>query len=321
MSVRDYSVVICVYTEDRWSQICAAIQSLRDQRLPCTEIIVVVDYNRPLYERLLAAMPDVTVVQNTDTKGLSGARNTGVALAGGDIIAFLDDDATAHPDWLKIIEDTYNDPAITGVGGLTIPNWQTARPWWMPEEFYWVVGCNYLGMPPSGAAVRNLLGGNMSFRREVFDIVDGFQTGIGRTANKRPLGCEETEFCIRLAQRSPDAVLVMDHRVRIWHFVSDKRCRFSYFLSRCYAEGISKAQVTARVGSGDGLANERRYVTRTLPLGVLTGIADLFRGHPAGLGRAGAIIVGLGTTAVGYIGARLYAPKAKSDQAPQLQTT
>ena len=124
-------------------------------------------------------------------------RNTGAALARGEIIAFLDDDATAHQDWLKFMDDTYANPAVTGVGGLTLPNWQTARPWWMPEEFDWVVGCNYLGMPPSGAPVRNLLGGNMSFRREVFDIVDGFQAGIGRSASKRPLGCEETEFCIQ----------------------------------------------------------------------------------------------------------------------------
>jgi hypothetical protein len=161
----------------------------------------------------------------------------------------------------------------------------------------------------------------MSFRREVFDIVEGFQAGIGRSASKRPLGCEETEFCIRLAQRSPATVLIMDHRSVIYHFVSDKRCRFSYFLSRCYAEGISKAQVTANVGSGDGLANERAYVTRTLPLGVLRGVADLFRGHPEGLGRAGAIIAGLGMTAAGYIGAKLGAVTAKPGRAPRLQTT
>ncbi len=69
----------------------------------------------------------------------------------------------------------------------------------MPEEFYWVVSANYRGMPPSGAHVRNLLGGNMSFRREQFDVVGGFRSDIGRGAGKRPLGCEETEFCIRLS--------------------------------------------------------------------------------------------------------------------------
>jgi len=125
-----------------------------------------------------------------------------------------------------------------------------------------VVGCNYRGMPPSGAPVRNLLGANMSFRREVFGLVDGFQTGIGRTANKRPLGGEETVFCIRLSQRSPGSLLVMEHRAKVWHFVSDSRCRFSYFLSRCDAEGISKAQVTASVGRGDGLSGWNAPIPR-----------------------------------------------------------
>ena len=320
MSVRSYSVVICVYTEDRWDQICASVESVRTQSLACSELIVVVDYNPALFEKLSATMPDVTVVENTNDKGLSGARNTGAALAKGTIIAFLDDDATAHQDWLKFMDDSYSDAAITGVGGLTLPNWQSSRPRWMPEEFYWVIGCNYLGMPPSGAPVRNLLGGNMSFRREVFAINDGFQSGIGRSASKRPLGCEETEFCIRLTQRSPETVLVMDHRAKVWHFVSDKRCRFSYFLSRCYAEGISKAQVTANVGSGDGLSNERSYATRTLPLGVARGVIDVFRGQPSGLGRAGAIIVGLVMTAIGYIGNKLNVASSKRGRAHQLQT-
>jgi glucosyl-dolichyl phosphate glucuronosyltransferase len=305
MQVNDFSVVICVYTEDRWNHICEAVESVRTQSSPCSEIIVVVDYNLSLYQRLIAAMPDVAVVENGDAKGLSGARNTGVSQARGEIVAFLDDDAKAHPDWLKFISDAYADPAVVGVGGLTLPRWQTARPPWLPEEFYWVVGCNYLGMPPAGTPVRNLRGANMSFRREVFDLVEsGFATGIGRTAT-RPLGCEETEFCIRLAQRSPASTLVMDHRATIWHYVPDSRCRLSYFLSRCYAEGISKAQVTANVGSGAGLSAERVYLLRTLPLGVLRGVVDLFRGKPAGLGRAFAIIAGLCVTAVGYLSGKL----------------
>jgi GT2 family glycosyltransferase len=297
------SVVICVYTEDRWDQIIAAVYSVRAQTLPAAETIIVVDHNPALYKRLVAAMPDVTVVENGEAQGLSGGRNTGAVLAKGQIIAFLDDDATAHADWLKYLAQAYANPAVTGVGGLTLPNWQAVRPRWMPEEFYWVFGCNYRGMPPSGAPVRNLLGANMSFRREVFELVDGFQTDIGRTADKRPLGCEETLFCIQLGQLAPGSLLVTEHRAKVWHFVSDSRCRFSYFLSRCYAEGISKAQVTASVGSGDGLSSERSFATRTLPLGVARGIADLFRGDPGGLGRAGAIIIGLGVTTAGYLGA------------------
>lgn len=301
MSALRFSVVICAYTEERLEQIAVAIDSLRAQSRSGAEIILVVDHNPALYKRLIAMMPDVTVVENREDRGLSGARNTGAALARGEVIAFLDDDATAHPDWLKYLDEAYANPAVTGVGGLTLPRWQTGRPGWFPAEFYWVVGCNYLGMPASGQWVRNLLGANMSFRREAFDLVGGFRTGIGRTANGRPLGCEETEFCIRLGQLSPESVLTMEHKAVAWHFVPDSRCRFSYFVSRCFAEGMSKAQVTATVGSGDGLSAERSYTTRTLPMGAAKGVADLLRGDLGGLGRAAAIVVGLSVTAAGYI--------------------
>lgn len=301
MRNHSFSVVICVYTEDRWDQICAAVDSVRTQSLPNAELILVVDHNPALYKRIVTTLPDVTVAENREAQGLSGARNTGAALAQGEIIAFLDDDAVAHPDWLKFLDDTYANPAVIGAGGLTLPRWQTTRPSWLPTEFDWVIGCNYTGMPESGRPLRNLLGANMSFRREAFELAEGFRTGIGRIAGKRPLGCEETEFCIRLGQRSPGSLLVMEHCAQVWHWVPDSRCRFSYFMSRCYAEGISKAQVTSEVGQGDGLSNERRYVTRTLPLGVAKGVADLLRGDFGGLGRSAAIVIGLSLTVAGYI--------------------
>jgi glycosyltransferase involved in cell wall biosynthesis len=317
MRANDVSVVICAYTEDRWDQICAAVDSVCAQSLPSVEIILVIDHNSALFERATACMTNVTVVANEQAKGLSGARNTGAARARGEIIAFLDDDAVADEDWLKFLVEPYENPRIAGVGGLTLPRWQTARPAWLPEEFYWVIGCNYTGMAPSGAPVRNLIGANMSFRRDMLRLVDGgFASGIGRTSTGRPLGCEETEFCIRLAQRTPGSLMTMEHRAKIWHFVSDSRCTFRYFVSRCFAEGISKAQVAASVGSGDGLSAERKYTTRTLPLGVLRGAADFFRGHVLGIARAAAIITGLGATVIGYAWRKLERPSLPGRKQP-----
>jgi len=299
-SARSISVVICAHTDKRWHETCAAVESVRAQSLPCLEIILVVDHNPALQAALAAELPDVIVTANREARGLSGGKNTGVAIARGDIVAFLDDDAVADQDWLKYFADSYSDPAVMGVGGRTLPNWQAPRPGWFPEEFAWVVGCTYRGMPEVRAPVRNLLGGNASFRREAFEIAGGFQNGIGRSAGKRPLGCEETEFCIRVSQRSPESVFLFDNRSVIWHLVTPERCRFSYFRSRCYAEGLSKALVTASVGAADGLATERRYTTRVLPLGVAHGVADAVHGDLPGLGRAGAIVAGVTTTAAGY---------------------
>jgi glucosyl-dolichyl phosphate glucuronosyltransferase len=294
------SVIICAYTEKRWDQTLAAVESVRLQSRESLEIILVVDHNRALRDRFAGALPDVILLENAEAQGLSGARNTGIAIARGDVIAFLDDDAIAEPDWLKFLADCYEDPAVAGVGGLTMPLWETERPPWFPEEFDWVIGCAYRGMPRSRMPVRNILGGNASYRREVFRLVGGFSTTMGRSSDKRPMGCEETELCIRITQRRPDMVILFENRAMISHWIPAARCRLSYFTSRCYAEGLSKAFVAASVGAQDALSSERRYATRTLPTGIARGLAATINGDRWGLARAGVIIIGLAVATAGY---------------------
>jgi glucosyl-dolichyl phosphate glucuronosyltransferase len=292
------SVVICAYTEDRWDDVLAAVASVRSQSRPAEEIIVVVDHNPALLGRLRPALPDVKVIPNSGYQGLSGGKNTGVSAARGDVVAFLDDDAMAEAEWLSVLAAGYDDPAVAGVGGLTLPLWGGDVPRWFPEEFAWVVGCTYRGMVKG--PIRNLMGGNASFRRAVFDVAGGFRSGIGRAAGTRPLGCEETEFCIRLRQAVPETVLLYDDGAVIWHRVPAERARFAYFRSRCYAEGLSKAMVTQSVGMGDGLASERRHALVALPRGVASGLRAAVTGDASGLGRAASIVAGLAFTTAGY---------------------
>lgn len=298
-SVPSISVVICAYTEDRWDDVLAAVGSVRAQSVQPHEIIVVVDHNAALRDRLKSALSDVVIVENRHARGLSGGKNTGVAVASSDLVAFLDDDAVAESQWLQYLADAYDDGSVIGAGGLTRPLWEAHRPAWFPEEFDWVVGCTFVGREPG--RVRNLLGGNASFRREAFDLAGGFSNHLGRTAaTSRPLGCEETEFCIRLSQRWPGSTFVFDPRAVIWHRVPANRSRFSYFRSRCYAEGLSKALVTRSVGVADGLSAERSYTAVTLRRGVSRGLAGALRGDPAALSRAAAITVGLLSATAGY---------------------
>jgi glucosyl-dolichyl phosphate glucuronosyltransferase len=294
------SVIICAYTADRWDDVLAAVASVRAQHLEPFEIILVVDHNPLLYEQLKSALPDVIVVENCQARGLSGGKNTGIAVARGDLVAFLDDDAVAEPDWLRFLSLPYADENVIGVGGLTKPAWETKRPTWFPEEFDWVVGCTFVGREPG--QVRNLLGGNASFRRKAFDIAGGFPIHIGRTATARwPLGCEETEFCIRLSQLAPSSMFVFDARAVIWHRVPMVRSRFSYFLMRCYAEGLSKALVTRSVGVVAGLSVERRYTASTLRRSMMRGLIAALKGDPGALARSTAITVGLLSATLGYI--------------------
>ena len=302
----DVSVIVCAYTEDRSDDVLAAIDSVQRQSLAARELIVVIDYNPALLELVRAARPDVTVVPNSGTKGLSGARNTGVEAARGAVVAFLDDDAAADPDWLARLLDGYlayghDSGRVLGVGGTIAPVWAEGRPGWFPEEFDWVIGCTYRGMATTTVPVRNLIGCNMSFRRDVFMAIGGFRNELGRLGTQL-LSCEETELCIRARQRFPDGVLLHEPRASVAHRVPTGRTRWRYFRSRCYAEGRSKAIVTSAVGIDDGLRSERAYTLRTLPLGVMRGLVEALVGRePAGMARAGAIVAGLAITTAGYV--------------------
>ncbi|MET7681842.1 glycosyltransferase family 2 protein [Streptomyces sp. NPDC005423] len=305
MSGPDISVVICVYTEDRWEDILAAVSSVRGQSRPALETLLVVDHNPALLARLSGEFEEtggVRVLANAGPRGLSAGRNTGIAASHGAVVAFLDDDAVAERDWLRRFAEAYTDPRVMAVGGRTEPIWASGRrPAWFPEEFDWVVGCTYRGLPPGRVRVRNVLGGNASFRRTAFEAAGGFATGIGRDGDRRPLGCEETELCIRLSRARPEAILLIDDRAVIHHRVPRAREHFRYFRARTYAEGLSKALVARSVGAGKGLESERRYTARVLPAGVARGVRDAVLARPGGAGRAGAIVAGVLTAAGGYV--------------------
>jgi GT2 family glycosyltransferase len=296
------SVIICAYTQERWEDLKAAVTSIQHQETSAGEIILVIDHNAELLEMARDQFPSITVLENHGPRGLSGARNTGVEFAGKEVVAFMDEDAVAQPDWLTQLLMGYQDEHVMGVGGLVEPNWLGERPAWFPDEFTWVVGCSYKGLPKTMAQVRNMLGCNMSFRREVFATAGGFLPGLGRVGSQLPLSCEETEFCIRLNRRFPQSRFWYIPQARVRHSVPASRVTWQYFRARCYAEGLSKAMVAGFVGAGQGLATERKYTTRTLPLGILHGIGDAFlKGDLAGLLRASAIVAGLEITVAGYL--------------------
>jgi GT2 family glycosyltransferase len=296
------SVVVCAHDQERWPDLQAAVQSVAEQTFQPHEVIVVVDRNPQLAARARGRLSAAVVIENTESPGLGGARNTGVKAATGAIVAFLDDDAVASERWLELLVRGYDDPDVAGVGGSAEPWWETGRPAWFPAEFDWVVGCSYLGMPETTKQVRNMFGCNMSFRRDLLRELGGFRLGYG---------CDETELCIRLGQRWPQKKVLYVPEARIRHHVPASRTRFGRFLSRCYFEGGSKAVVSRLVGADDGLASERDYVRRILPAGIRRGLAGSGSADRAsGAAQAGAIVAGLASTTAGYAAARVSIQRA-----------
>lgn len=300
------SVIICAYSDDRYEQTLDATESVLAQEPPPLELLLVVDHNPALQERLTAAFPGDVVMASSGPRGLSGARNTGVARARGALVAFLDDDATARPGWLAAMEAAAADPAVMAVGGLAIPAWQAGAPAWFPLEYLWVVGCSYEGQNV-GPTMRNPIGCNMAIRRAAFEAAGDFHTAVGRVGTV-PVGAEETELSLRIRAALPGSRVAFARDAVVDHQVPAGRGTIGYFLRRSYHEGASKAILSRLAASHvgdeptDALRAERAYMRRTLPKGVfrqLRRIRTLADVAPAAAGAI-MIVAGVAAAAVGF---------------------
>lgn len=307
----DIAVVICSYTEERWTDIDAAIESVRCQTHKPSEIVLVIDNNDNLLARSRDHFTDIIIVANSRAQGTSGARNSGVESATAPLIAFLDDDARADPTWLEMLWRSGNDPSVAGVGGATHPVWDPAKPRWFPTEFSWVVGGSSQSLPDGGRPVRNVWGGNMMVRREVWERVGGFRDGFGCVKTSVPGGAggeprgstaEDTEFCIRVSQACPGLSWIFEPAAGINHRVPPHRGTLRYFLARCWEEGVGKAHLASSVGNAKALEAELGYATRDLPVGVAKAVWSAGANRDFdGVRQAAAICAGLAAATVGFV--------------------
>jgi glycosyltransferase involved in cell wall biosynthesis len=238
------SVIVCTYAERRRDDAVEAVESVLSQTHPEKEVILVVDRNNTLYRFMVERFRNVENVRVTfgSKAGLSGARNTGLKVARGAIIAFLDDDALADRRWLEGLVRLYDDEKVIGAGGRIVPLWESGEPGWFPHEMLWILGCTYEGHPEGLCDVRNTFGSNISFRREVFDKVDRFKTQIGRVDDKG-YTAEEMEICLRVAGEFPGMRIVYDPLLIVRHRIYPHRIKPRFILTRAWGEGRSKARV------------------------------------------------------------------------------
>ena len=309
------SVVIAAYADERWAQLCDAVESVGAQPVPVMETVVVIDHNPALLARARREFPGCIVIENTGSRGASGARNAGAVHCRGEIIAFLDDDARASAHWLGALLRHFSRGDVVGVGGRIDPLWGAPRPAWYPSEFGWAIGFTYLGMPEDVATVRNVWTSNMAIRRSVFEAVGGFREEFGKVGDvARP---EDTDLCLRAAAGRGN--WLYDPDAYVGHWVPEQRTKFRYFTRRCYHEGQGKAALAGLDGAGESTVSERSYTLRVLPRGVLRGLRDAAQGDVWGAARAGAIAVGFAVTSAGFAvtSAGFAAGAAKSASLPR----
>jgi GT2 family glycosyltransferase len=280
------SVVLACHTEDRWDSLLRAIASATAQEPAPAAVIVAVDHNPALAQRLRAAAPELTVVDNLGERGgASATRNAGAAVATTPYLAFLDDDAVAHPGWLAaLIAPLRADAAVVGTGGAVEPIWQAGRPDWFPDEFGWVIGVTYTGMPVETAPIRNVWSENMAVRRADFHAVGGFREDFGKVgATSRP---EDTDLCIRMGAQRPDGHWLYVPAALVGHEVPGNRSTFRFFVRRSFWEGRGKVELARNLRGTPALGSERDYLRKTIPLGI---VRHLRGGFPA---RAASVCAG-----------------------------
>ena len=245
------SVVVCTYSPERFEAFVAAVESLRNHTYSPIEIVLVIDGNEAVYEDAKAQFGEddaISVHCNDGNRGLSYSRTRGVESATGDVIAFIDDDAVAEPDWIEELVRGYEETDAIAVGGRMVPEWVAGKPDHLPEEFYWLVGANYAPRLEPWSDVRNTLGSNMSFRAEVFDELGGFDEQVGLTANSQ-IQADETEFAIRMQEAFGKGMLYQPDAV-VAHKIFEYRTEPLWLLKRAFWQGYSKRVLGKGRGSG-----------------------------------------------------------------------
>jgi glucosyl-dolichyl phosphate glucuronosyltransferase len=307
-------VTVSAFSFERLELTLATVDSLLRQDPPPDEIFVVVDHNEPLRAVLEARVSGAVVLASEGPKGLSGARNTGLAHTTCPILAYVDDDAEAAEGWSEAILAPFVEPGVMSVGGLAVPRWDGGAPGWFPEEFLWAVGCSYRGMVTDGF-IRNPLGCNMAFRTDAIRSVGGFDPALGRVGTL-PFGCEETELCVRLRRADPDARVVLVRDAVVHHVVPPARRTLRYLWRRSYYEGIGKAMMR-RVSDGGALGAEQSYALTVVPKAVLRDLAGMARlSRPRRrLTRIAAMVGSLGLAGVGYLVGLATRPTGPAEEA------
>jgi GT2 family glycosyltransferase len=234
------SLIICTHQTRRYSDFVEAINSLLTQNYENTEIIVVVDGNEELYEKISENENKNIdkIVFNEKNLGLSESRNRGIKEANGDVIAFFDDDAVADENWLEEIVRMYEEKEAIAAGGKLLPKWETKKPNFLPEEYYWLVGATHKGFPEKVTEVRNTFGSNLSFKADVLRELGGFRSEMG-VKGKGLLQGEETELCERMRNKFGKGVIYNPKAV-VYHKVFPERLRMRFLLRRAFWQGYSK---------------------------------------------------------------------------------
>jgi glycosyltransferase involved in cell wall biosynthesis len=245
--------IICTHNRDNY--LGAAIDSLLKQDLDDFEVLVVDNGSNDATKQVTEARlnhPRLSYVYEP-VLGLSTARNRGAKETKAPILAYLDDDAVASPQWLRMLVNAYDENENLAIaGGRVTLIWPEgiSPPVWLSDNLAGALGLYNLGdkvvyidnpqLTPRGL--------NYSIRRAFLDEVGGFDINLGRVG-KNLLSNEEL-FMTELALKKGYQVAYIPDALAA-HNVSLERTKMDWFIRRSWWQGVSECyreKVSGQVG-------------------------------------------------------------------------
>ena len=246
------SVIICTYNREKY--IYNVLKSVADNDYPHDQYEIVLvnnnstDHTEQECQRFQADYPDIRFRYCVETnQGLSHARNRGIRESQGDLLAYVDDDATVNREYLRTYADFFAaTPDAVAAGGPILPRYETEEPSWMSHYTRQLItGKLYLGDKPRPFA-RGAYpgGGNSCYRKSVFDTIGLFNVELGRKGNSL-IGAEEKDLYDKMTTRGmrfyylPTAIL--------YHIIPPQKLTQDYFDRLTHGIGVSERYRTQQI--------------------------------------------------------------------------
>ena len=258
------SIIVCTYSLNNFQNFVEAVDSLLNQTYENIEVVIVVDGNEELFNKIqeyYGARESVKAVSLKENMGVSIARNIGTKAARGDVIAYFDDDAVAEKMWIQNLVDIYQKLDAISVGGKILPLWIPRKPDFFPEELGWLVGMTGEGFAEDKVVeLRNTWESNISFKREVFDEVGFFNENFGfaKGGTSYRQG-PAAEFALRMRHKLGKGVIYNPEAV-IYHKIPASKTRVKLLLKRSLYQGYSKIMLKRSSPASKTLNTEKSYL-------------------------------------------------------------
>lgn len=246
----ELSAIVC--TRNRAGMLANALESLLGQTIAPNgqmEILVVDNASSDGTREVVSAVQERASCAlrylYEDRLGLSRARNAGVAVAHGRLVAFMDDDAVAEPDWAHQIIAAFAQTSATCVGGKVVAHLDQEPPGWLPERVWRTVipsydlGDRHVEIDPLKPRALPW-GGNMAIVGTAFQRYGGFREDLGLVGTRR-IACEDTELCLRLMRNG--GKVVYWPRAVVHHAYPESRLSVLPIIAWAYDRGRDRVRL------------------------------------------------------------------------------